>query len=291
MTSANASTTAGSNCEPAFRRSSASAALRRQRLAVRAVARHRVEGVDDGDDARAERDLVERQAVGVAAAVGALVRRADDRADRLERRRRRDDALAHRAVALHEQPLGRVERAGLVEDRPSGSPPCRRRAARRRGASARPRCGARCMPAAVISASSATWPRCATSDRRRAPRAPAGARPWRRFRRARSPRRALVGVEALVGDVQRLLERDAREDARAAARAADRIARAALAERRPGRAASICSPLGVGRDDHELVAADPVGAAAIADDALRAGSPGARAAHRRRDGRTCRCSA
>ena len=78
----NASTTAGSNCEPAQRRSSVSAASSVHARAVRAVLGHRVERVADGDDARAERDRLAAEAVGVAAAVPALVARAHDRRDR-----------------------------------------------------------------------------------------------------------------------------------------------------------------------------------------------------------------
>ena len=90
-------------------------------------------------------------------------------------------------------------------------------------------------------------------------------------RRAPAPSASapLVGVQALIGDVQGLIERDAREDARAAARAADRIARTALAERRLGRREHLLA-LGGGRDDHELVATDPVGAAVRADDGCEA---------------------
>ncbi len=82
----NASTTAGSNCEPAQRRSSVSAACDVHPRAVRAVLGHRVEGVADGDDPRAERDRLAAEAVGVAAAVPALVAGAHDRRDRRERR-------------------------------------------------------------------------------------------------------------------------------------------------------------------------------------------------------------
>ena len=115
-TTAKASTTAGSNWVPAscgVRRG----CLGREWRAVGAVGRHRVEGVDDGDDACADRDLVEHEAVGVAVAVGPLVGRADDRCDRCERRGGGDDPLADRAVPLHERALGCVERAWLVEDR------------------------------------------------------------------------------------------------------------------------------------------------------------------------------
>ena len=51
----------------------------RQRRAVGAVGDHGVVGVADGDDAGAERDVVAGEAVGVAGAVEALVRGADER--------------------------------------------------------------------------------------------------------------------------------------------------------------------------------------------------------------------
>ena len=50
--------------------------------AVGARLAHRAEGVADGDDPRAERDLVAGQPVRVAAAVPALVARAHERGDR-----------------------------------------------------------------------------------------------------------------------------------------------------------------------------------------------------------------
>ena len=63
----NADTTAGSNCVPAQRRSSASASSGVHAGAVRAVLRHRVERVADRDDPRAERDLLAAEPVRVAA--------------------------------------------------------------------------------------------------------------------------------------------------------------------------------------------------------------------------------
>jgi hypothetical protein len=76
-----------------------------------------VEGVAHGDDASAERDLVARQAVRVAAAVEALVAGADQRRHRAERRRGAQDALADDRVLAHERPLPVVERPGLGENR------------------------------------------------------------------------------------------------------------------------------------------------------------------------------
>ena len=60
------STTAGSNCVPGRLGEPAERLLDRQRLAVRAVGRHRVEGVAGEDDPRLERDLVGGEAVRVA---------------------------------------------------------------------------------------------------------------------------------------------------------------------------------------------------------------------------------
>ena len=89
----------------------------RHRQLVRAVARHRVVCVDDGDDARADRDLVAPEPVGVAAAVHPFVGRSDDRCDALECWCGGDDSFADLAVALHVAAFPGVERSGLVEDR------------------------------------------------------------------------------------------------------------------------------------------------------------------------------
>ncbi len=111
-----AATTCGSNCVPAQRCSSCERRLRIHPRAVGAVLRHRVVGVADGDDPRAERDLLAGERVGVARAVPALVAGADHRRDRREARRGGDDALADQRVAAHELPLVVVERPGLGED-------------------------------------------------------------------------------------------------------------------------------------------------------------------------------
>src|SRR5688500_2509641 len=86
------------------------------RIAVRALGRHGVEGVADGHDARPKRDVVPAQAVRIAAAVPALVARANQARDGAKRRRGEQDALADQRMAPHEAPLDRIERAGLVED-------------------------------------------------------------------------------------------------------------------------------------------------------------------------------
>ena len=83
--------------------------------------------------------------------------------------------------------------------------------------------------------------------------------------------RALVGVEALIGDVQGLLEREPAQDARRAARAADREAGALFAQCGLRGGQERLAVVG-GRRDDELVAADAVGisAAATAAASLRA---------------------
>ncbi len=117
MTLPNASTTVASNCVPAQRRSSVDRLRDAHRRAVGPGRHHRVERVDDRDDARADRDRIGGETVGVAVAVRSLVARAHDRRDPGKRRRRGDDPLADQGVPLHEVPLVLVERAGLAEDR------------------------------------------------------------------------------------------------------------------------------------------------------------------------------
>ena len=112
-----AATTRGSNCAPGAALELLDRDLGAHRLAVAAVGGHRLVGVADEHDPRGERDRLAGQLVGVALAVHALVGRAHDRGDALERRRGLQDALADDRVAAHELPLGVVERAGLVEDR------------------------------------------------------------------------------------------------------------------------------------------------------------------------------
>ena len=117
-TATNASTTAASNCVPAPGAQLPQRGRRRHAAAVGTVGDHRVVGVAHGDDARAERDLVAGlRRVGVAAAVGPLVARADERGDAGQAGRGLEDPLADQRVAAHERPLVAVERAGLVEDR------------------------------------------------------------------------------------------------------------------------------------------------------------------------------
>ena len=86
------------------------------RVAVGAALGHRLVGVADEDDPRAERDLLACEPVRIAVAVPALVARADQRRDRCHRRRRRQDPLADRRVGHHQRPLVVVERPDLVQD-------------------------------------------------------------------------------------------------------------------------------------------------------------------------------
>src|SRR4029079_10496982 len=86
------------------------------RPAIGTIGVHRVVCVADRDDARAQRDLLTRESVGVAGAVPALVTCTDQPGGTAERRYGRDDPLAHDRVAPHELLLGRVEGSGLVED-------------------------------------------------------------------------------------------------------------------------------------------------------------------------------
>ena len=117
MTASNASTTAASNWLPAPRRSSASAASVRHRRAPRAVREHRVEGVADRDDARAERDVLAGQAVGVPAAVEALAAGAHERRHGLEAAGAQEDALGDDRVVAHVVALLGGQLAGLAQQR------------------------------------------------------------------------------------------------------------------------------------------------------------------------------
>jgi len=87
------------------------------RGAIRAIARHRVEGIAGEDDPGLERDRLAGQRVRIALAVEALVTGAHDAGDGDERRRAGEDALADDRVSTHERPLLCVEWTGLEEDR------------------------------------------------------------------------------------------------------------------------------------------------------------------------------
>ena len=102
--SQNASTTSGSNCLPARRRSPRRQSRQLARLAVRPVVRDRVERVRDGEDPRAERDLLADEPVRIAAAVPALVVRADDLdAGPVQEGDAADHLRAEQGVRLHQR--------------------------------------------------------------------------------------------------------------------------------------------------------------------------------------------
>ena len=86
------------------------------RLAVGPRGDHRVVGVAGEDDARGDRDRGAGEAVGVAAAVPALVLVAHDRREVPELRGAPQDPLADHGVLGHHAPLGVGQRPGLVED-------------------------------------------------------------------------------------------------------------------------------------------------------------------------------
>ena len=201
ITRQNASTTIGSNWVPAQRRSSAMASVSDHRLAVGPIGGHGVEGVADGHDAGAERDLVAAQPVRIAAAVPALVARADEPGHRTQRGRGQQDALADQRVAAHEAPLDRVERAGLVEDRVRARRSCRRRGARRRGPPRR-------APRGPCASSRPTASASSPMSRRRTLEvgAPLGQRAEQHVARLAAGRHAaaaLARVHAPVGELER----------------------------------------------------------------------------------------
>ena len=81
------------------------------------MVRDRVDGVRDGEDAGADRDLVAGEPVGIAAAVPALVMRPDDLdACVLEEVDAADHLRAEHGVRLHQPPLGLAQRARLQQD-------------------------------------------------------------------------------------------------------------------------------------------------------------------------------
>ena len=91
--------------------------LGRQRTAVGAIGRHRVPGVADEADPARERDRLAGEAVGIAAAVPALVLGAHGGGEVRERADRADDLGADRRVLAHDVPLGTAQPAGLLQDR------------------------------------------------------------------------------------------------------------------------------------------------------------------------------
>ena len=111
-----ASTHAASSCTPARRRRIGHRLERRPPRLIAAVAGDRVVGVGDGDDARAERDVVALEPVGVARAVVALVVVAHHRADPRQQLDVGDDAVADGRMAAHDAHLGVVELRRLAQD-------------------------------------------------------------------------------------------------------------------------------------------------------------------------------
>ena len=131
-------------------------------------------------------------------------------------------------------------------------------------------------------ASSATCSRWVDERPRPARRAPAGARPGPRS--GRPPGGALVGVEPLVGPCSAC-------SSVTPARMRVEPSEQPIANPWPCSLSAAWrrrAVLAVSADvcDDELVAADPVGAAAVADRDRRAGGPAGSAARRRRDGRS-----
>ncbi len=110
------STTAGSYIRPAPLDEDRDRLLVRQLAAVGTIRGERVEAVDDGEDAGADRDVLAGDAVRVPAAVPALVVAAHDRHDGKREIDEREDVRAHVHVFLHLLELGVGEPAGLVED-------------------------------------------------------------------------------------------------------------------------------------------------------------------------------
>ena len=117
MTASNASTTAASNWLPAPRAQLDQRRLGAHGRAPGAVGEHRVEGVADGDDARAERDVLAGQAVGVPAAVEVLAAGAHERGHRLQAAGAQQDALGDDRVVAHVVALLGGQLAGLAQQR------------------------------------------------------------------------------------------------------------------------------------------------------------------------------
>ncbi len=110
-----AATTRASNCVQQRLRSSAIAADARAGRPVTAIRGHRVEGVGDEDDARAERDLLAGEAERVAGAVPPLVVVQDPAIDRRDAQPL-EQARAEHGVLAHHPQLVRIELARLLQD-------------------------------------------------------------------------------------------------------------------------------------------------------------------------------
>ena len=187
---------------PRSRRSSASASSEFFGDAPGPVLDHRLVGVADRDDPRAERYLVAGEPVRVAAAVPALVAGANQLCDRDEGRRRRQYPLPDQGVVPHHFPFAVVERAWLFEDLRPEPPSCRRHAAEPLGR--RRRAARRRAPGSdrARTASSATPSRCVPSSGSRSCSVRIRTRDGLALGRAGTG--PLLGVHAAVGEPQGL---------------------------------------------------------------------------------------
>src|ERR1041384_4354559 len=84
---------------------------------VRPVGGHGVERIDDGEDARRERDGLTPETFRIPRSVVHLVVVANELGGDLEEGDAGDELVADQWMGAHDPPLGRGERAGLVEDR------------------------------------------------------------------------------------------------------------------------------------------------------------------------------
>ena len=116
MTRRNASTTVGSNWLPECVTISCTASAGRAGLSIRPVGGHGVVGVDDGEDARFERDAVSLQPERVALAVEALVMVEEYRQRALQEADLRDEDARQQRVPLHGLPFATAQGARLAQD-------------------------------------------------------------------------------------------------------------------------------------------------------------------------------
>ena len=256
--------------------------------AVRALGGDGVVGVADRDHARGERDLLPAQAVRIPVAVPPLVGRANRERDVLETLGCGDDPLADQRVLLDDLPFLVVELTRASAGSSRGGRACRRRGAPRRHGRASPRCRRDRAP-----------PRAPPSISRRRPCAlrvisSRSARAWSRTPRL-SPAadaEALLRVHAPVGDLQRVMRvLRLAGSKRMAARAADRerVSRLAQARARSGahpRQVDGSLPRRGCRTRRRRAGRPRRGLRPSRGGARRAAAAG----HRRRRGRTCRCT-
>ena len=133
---------------------------RRHRLAVGARRDHRVVGVAGEDDPRGDRDRRPGEAVGVAAAVPALVLVAHDRGQVAELRACGAGSARRSRGARPSRAIRRRSAGRACGGSRSGSRACRRRAAARRGARPRRSAGGRPSSCATSVASETTCSEC-----------------------------------------------------------------------------------------------------------------------------------